>query len=134
MLKTFRQKNYSGNAAKALPITCRACGKPIKDGQPMIKLRHGRRTSYLCPTCNDKPILIYQLDQQKPKVTICLHWKPCKYTGDAVTTKYYACTKPTASCIWKFTATLDYIKTTKQKPWELFKMKNKYLNQRISLG
>ena len=132
MLKTFKQKNYSGNAAKALPITCRACHTPIKDGQPMIKIRSGRRTSYLCPTCNDKPILIYQLDQQKPKATVCLHWKPCKYTVDTVTSRLCTCTT-TRTCTWKFTSTLNFIQTTKQKPWELFKMKNKYQKQGVNL-
>ena len=135
MLKTFRRKNYTGNAGHYLPLCCRACGKQILEGQQIHSTRSSSKTNYLCQTCYDKPVLVYPLNHKKPKATICLHWKPCKHTGEAVTTRYCTCLKHGCSrCIWKLTSTLDFIKSTKMKPWELYKMKNKYQKQAIPLG
>ena len=135
MLKTFRQKNYLGNAARSLPLTCRACGHIITEGEPIHSTRSSNKTNYLCQPCYDKPVLVYPLKAGRPPkpVSVCLNWKPCKHTGDTVTSRLCTCTT-TRTCIWRLATTLNFILTTKMKPWELFKMKNKYAKQAISLG
>lgn len=133
MMTRFKAENYTGNAARLLPLHCRACNKEIKENDQIHKVHSACKTRYFCKTCWNKPVLVYSLQYKPSSMAICLKNGHCSSTGKAATDKFNRCAS-TKTCIYKFKTSLEYIKYTKMTRVELSHMKMKYAKNGVNLG
>ena len=51
-------------------LYCLACGLKLAAGMLVYAKPHGRKTTYLCQDCGDKPKLVYQMRRNHRRETV----------------------------------------------------------------